>query len=442
MSSVVKWYEQNIKQKKVIRFMVNSMSDTLERKFTKEEIRNFVDYLDQRKSHNWNMHIKKYGHERAFIEVCKNLVKEFMNTRFTGAGRNDMSKNNETVDMHETLKTFIGTQDKDADPAFTSAINTDGMPIAFTHVLTPDDSTEAGGDSLGSIDEVKNIATIGGMGSLGDIQGLFGKTDETSIQLLFNPEAAYRKNMVIADSRYRLTDTDGTITQSWNFLNASAVNAAGVINTIGNVKNVVKISVSKLRIPYKDSIIINGSNRVTLLIREFSGMAFVGQENRKFHFMFESSVDGNNIDLVPMKFGDSTAGVFEFYTPITQIDTLTFSWGNPLEPIIFDKDRLIFNVVYNNPARFVTTTGEDHNLLTGDLVYISGMTSDDVITDEGIIDQTNSINGHPIVKIDDTTFDIDGLDFTAVTAPTAALSFEIYFGANRLFVPMELTYIK
>ena len=168
--------------------------------------------------------------------------------------------------------------------------------------MADDDEEEVG--TLGALENVNTIGTIGGLKNLENVQQLFGKSDPTSLQLLVNPEAAYKHNYIMMDSRYRKTDTFGIQEQSWNFLSNSTINATGAVNSLGSVKNIVAMTVPELRLPFKDSIILNGYKRVSLLIKEFSGQSHVAQETRKFHFMLKTVVDGNNIDLIPLKYGN------------------------------------------------------------------------------------------------------------------------------------------
>ena len=435
MTDQTNWFNANLINKKSVLTMVNMISSTLNRTLTRLEGSDFLSHIKKNKSKNWNLYKVKYG-KNAIPEIQKLLVKNYMNVRFTSRGRNYENKNNQIVDVKETLKFMIGTPDKDANMNNLSHVDINGLPI--TKVIAPPDDDEEGG-SLGSLDEIKIISNVNNMESLGDIKQLFGKSDQTSLQLLFNPDAAYKSNYVMLDTRHRRTDTDGTSKQSWNFLSNSAVNSMGSVNSLGNVKNIVSISIPKIRIPYKDVVDLNGYERVSLLIEEFSGQAHIGQENRKFHFMFEASVDGNSIDLLPLKYGENESGTFEFVKPITQIDTITITWGNPLEDIIFDKDRNIFSVSYTNPASFTST--EEHKLLTGDLIYIKDFTSNDTVVDENIINNVNRVNGHNIVYVDDFTFEIDDLDLTTVTAPIIGQTFEIFFGSNRIFIPMLFKFI-
>lgn len=432
-------FYDNIVNKSSMVWMVTELTNKLDRKLNKHEITDFYEFVKQNRAKNWKLHIRKNGSfEKAAEHVRKVLVKNYLTKRFTKKGRVNEDLANKHIDIHEIMKLRIGTPQEDANPYEMDNVNADGIPI--THVILPEDDDDLG-DTLGSLDEIKNITNVGNISALDNVTQILGLSDPTAIQLLFNPVAAYKWNYIIMDSKARLTNTDGTTEQSWDFLNDSAVNTIGAVNSLGGVKSVTAITIDKIRIPYEDVVILNGYNRVTLLIKEFSGQAFIGQEGRKFHFIFNATTDGNMIDLEPLNFNGQEAGIFEFAKPITQIDRLTLTWGNPLELITFDKDRINFDVTYANPGSFTTTSGEEHNLLTGDLVYITTFTSNDTVTDEAIINQTNAVNGHNIVKVDDFTFEIDGLDLTTVTAQIVPQTIEIFLGSKRFFVPLGIRYI-
>lgn len=435
MSDPTNWFNAKIINHGSLVIMMNKISELINRPVTKIEGMDFLAFLKENRMQNWNLHKSKYG-KNAVTEIQNLLIKNYTTGRFTAKGRNTKNQNHTLIDVHESMKFMIGTPDKDADMNNLSHVDINGIPV--TKVIGPEEFDEAGG-TLGSLDIINSISNVNNMESLGDVKQLFGKSDPVSLQLLFNPEAAYKTNYIQLDTRHRLTDSNGTVTQAWNFLSNSTVNSVGVVNSLGNVKNIVSISIPEIKIPYKDLVDLNGYERVSLLIDEFSGQSHICQEGRKYHFMFKASVNGNGIDLLPLKYGDNEGGTFDFVKPITQIDTLTLSWGNPLEPIIFDKDRNIFEVTYSNPALFTST--QKHNLLTGDLIYIEDFKTNDSATDESIINQVNSINGHNVVIIDDYSFNIDLLDLTTVTAPIANQTFEIYFGANRIFIPLRIKFI-
>jgi hypothetical protein len=163
-------------------------------------------------------------------------------------------------------------------------------------------------------------------------------------------------------------DTDGKKFQTWNILTYTNTNQPGAAISVINVEKIISMTVPKIRIPFNQSIVQTGYNRVSLLIKEFASQSIVAQEGRNYHFMFDIEVEASAINLIPLQYGDQNGGHFEFTKPLTQVDTITLTWGNPLELVEFNADRMKFVVDYFNPARFTAT--QPHNNNTGDLMII------------------------------------------------------------------------
>jgi hypothetical protein len=430
------WYNQHINNKQSMLQMSNDLSKVLKRKLTIEDMTNLKFYINAHSNHNWNLTIASRNGDAlaAANDIRRVIVKNLVQHKYTPKGRNDTNKYNDTVDLHETMKAMLGKPGQEVD--YSMMVNTDGTPINSN--ITPSFEGEEEEKTLGDLNEIKTVSTISQVNLINDIKSIWGKRTDFDIRTLLNPEANYRTIQISLDTRYRSTGNDGTKLQTWDFVTDTAVTRTGSVNSIvGNISNVVSISVGRIRIPYKDIIVNNNYRRVSMLINEFSNQAVIGHEGRRYHFLFESIASGNAIELYPIAFNDNDTA-YHFTKPITQISTITTTWGNPMEQIIFDKDRLFMTITHTNPGRFTST--EEHNLLTGDIVYFTDFTTDDTISDEKIIEQVNSVNGHNIVKVDDFSFDIDDLDLTAVTAPTAGLNVIVYFGANRIIIPLTIKY--
>lgn len=430
------WYNKHINNKESASQMANELSSVLRRKLTLEDANNLKFYINAHSNHNWNLNIaKRNGDDKATAnDIRRLIVKNLIQHKYTAKGRNVTNQYNDEVDVHETMKLMIGKPGQDID--YSVAVNTDGAPIGSN--ITPSFEGEEEEKTLGDLNEIKTVSTISQVNLINDIKSIWGKRTDFDIRTLLNPDANYRTIQIALDTRYRSTGNDGTELQTWDFVTDTAVTRTGSVNSIvGNIANVVSISVGRVRIPYKDIIVNNNYGRVSLLLNEFSNQAVIGHEGRRYHFLFESVASGNAIELYPIAFNDNDTA-YHFTKPITQISTITTTWGNPMEQIIFDKDRLFMTITYTNPGRFTST--EEHNLLTGDIVYFTDFNTDDPTTDEKIISQVNSVNGYNIVKVDDFSFDIDALDLTVVTAPTAGLNIIVYFGANRIIIPLTIKY--
>lgn len=248
-----------------------------------------------------------------------------------------------------------------------------------------------------------------------------------------------KRNYIFIDSRYRSLENDGTRTLTWTIINNTIIDSPGTINTVGELRNIVGIRIQPITLPAVDSLIGNEYRSATMLIRELGGQSHIAHEGCRFHFWFKySSVSGGMVNLIPTP--DPTDAVFWFNKPITQLDKLTISFGNPIEPVVFDKDRMrVINVEYLDIPKF--TTEEPHKLKTGGHVYFSNFKTANAPVNEDIIDKVNSIYGHIITVSSPTTFEIDSIDLSVIDPlDRLADAFNVYFGSKRIMVPLEIIY--
>ena len=202
---------------------------------------------------------------------------------------------------------------------------------------------------------------------------------------------------IILDSKYRFLDNDGSEYYKWGCIN-NYIRSKGTANHIGDIKDIKSIELSKFTLPDIKNINIFKYNRVSILIRELESQSFIGHEGRRFHFIAEPEYKNNKIEIEPHYFHN---GVYEFDKPITNLDTITISLGNPLENIKFDKDRLDGKFIINNENDLILIKfNESHNINTGDYVYIKNFKQKNKIKNnnlntvcENLINKINTKNG-------------------------------------------------
>lgn len=429
-----KRYDELIFNKDIVRDMLDDIGDQINKKLTREEGQTFMAYLRENSLKNWGMHKDQ--------DIIDTLIKNFIIKYHTSKGRNTIKRENDIIDIHEIQKINIGLDGQDPDVNKLDNVNEDGIPISSmvssSNIINNNDDDEPGG-TLGSFDEVKTVSTIKNVEKITNLEKLFGFSDVANIQAIFNPSAGHQVSYLLMDTRYRLSDPDGTYKFSWNVLAGSTTSGTGVINLLNQIKNIVAIKVFPFRIPYVTAFDNTQQyKRITMLIDEFSGMAMIGQENRKFHFIFNTTNDGTMVDLSPLP--DSQTCTFRFHKPITQLDSLTISFANPLSLIKFDRDRDQGQIFYENPLRIVTTN--PHNLSTGDIIYISQFTTDTPIVDSLLIGKVNLAEGWNVVipSNDNLTIQIDDIDLSTLVAPLLPFYVTLYYGSKRIFIPMEITY--
>jgi hypothetical protein len=291
------------------------------------------------------------------------------------------------------------------------------------------------------------------------IDNMLGITNADEAVRILNPASLLRKNYLMLDSRYRVleNDVDGKISSfKWNYILQSQASAQGTVNVVGNVRDIVALRVYPFRIPYIDSA-DNKYSRISVHIDEFS-QSFIAHENRKFQFMLQSEIDGAFINLLTDEYND---GFFYFEQPVPEITTLTVSFGSPMEPVLFDRDRDDCQIDYFSIAPLTKiTTGKPgflnkHNLSNGDRVYFSNFNVGPVtlplqnIENQKIKSDINKPSGYLVTVIDEFSFSINYNSSNIQNPLPDPLAvphfdifvFQVFYGSKRLFLPIELTYI-
>lgn len=251
-----------------------------------------------------------------------------------------------------------------------------------------------------------------------------------------NRESLYRDANILIDSRYQnLANTDKS-KLSFSIASDTKVKipGSGIITASGVIKDIVEIEIFPFSIPYL-AMADNYYKKITMSILELSSVSFDAYENSQFHFMFNTVKNQNLIDLTPLN------STFRFSKPISKISEFTLRFGSPLEPIIFEKDRARSSSIdyTSNPARI--SFPDDHNLSSGDIIYIDEFTTNNPAQDLAIINSINTKSGHICTKIDPNTISFN-IDMNLISDPNTNLSITVYFGSKRIFMPMRIRYLQ
>lgn len=374
---------------KIIKNIKQTIEDVQKRNLTPSEIDYIISYVrakDPRKLQGKNLNRVSYDMAQEILEdIYKHNCEE------------------QQADIHELLKRQIG---QSSETGFSS-------------------DPRGVGESAPTV--IPNIVGI---------NQVLGKSSSYGIRSILNPQSLVSYAYLMLDSRYRVLDTDGTTEFSWNYV-SNATTQQGTVNSITKFRDVISIRIMPLRIPYTSYLDSTTRlyQRASVYIQEFSAQSFVAHENRRFHFLMSATNDSRWINLQPENFND---GVFRFDSPITAVNSLTISFGNPLEQVIFDIDRTTCTFSYGGTTTITTSVA--HNLSTGDRIYLEDFTTDDTTADNAKIDTMNSAYGHIITKTSATTFTI-AVDTSSISG-TAGLTINIYFGAKRMFIPLEIAHIR
>lgn len=261
-----------------------------------------------------------------------------------------------------------------------------------------------------------------------------------------NYSSLMRKEYIIADSRYQnIVNTDLSKIVFNLITNTKTKSDNGGIIVGNPIQNIVKIEVSAFTIPYKP-IFANFYNKITLTINQWISNSYEAYEGGQFHFIFDiDKIDNNLIYLKP------AIGSYEFSKPVNYIDNFTLSFGAMLPKITFDTDRMYVNTFDYTSIYGILTFSTPHNLVSGDLVYITGFATPELARDVVIISEVNRESGHIIVKKDNYSILINvNLSLIYHEEPVGSGIYPInsftqqalvYFASKRITIPFTMTYL-
>lgn len=261
-----------------------------------------------------------------------------------------------------------------------------------------------------------------------------------------NYSSLMRDEYIIIDSRYQNIANADTSKIIFNLItNTKARSERGGLIIGNSIRDIVEISISPFTIPYKP-IFVNFYNKITLSINEWMTNSYEAYEGGQFHFVFDiEKIDNNLIYLKPV---DST---YRFSRPMNYIDNFTLTFGAMLPKITFDKDRMRVSSIDFTNQYGLFMFAEQHHLVTGDLVYISGFTTPTVSQDTKVIDEVNRDDGHIIVKKDNYSFIINvNLSVLRKETPVGSgvypvesldQDITVYFASKRIMIPLRLKYL-
>lgn len=253
---------------------------------------------------------------------------------------------------------------------------------------------------------------------------------------IVNFDSLLKDSHILIDSRYRSLANNNLQEVEFNIIQNTKIKVPGSGNVYahGETRQIHSIEIFPFSIPFVSNA-DNYYKKITMSIKEMLPISFEAYEDSQFHFMFNTIEDGNLIKLEPIN------PVFKFYKPVTHIGgQFTLRFGSPFAPVTFHKDRLDTSFIdyLSNPIEF--TFPEDHNLITGDIIYINDFATLNTAADDDIINTINRKEGHLCTRVDNVKISIN-VDGTAITSPDSNHMSCIYFGSKRIIIPMRLKYI-
>ena len=261
-----------------------------------------------------------------------------------------------------------------------------------------------------------------------------------------NYKSLMRDAYMIVDSRYQnKVNLDQTKLVFNLVTNTKTKSANGGVILGNSFKDIVQLEIFPFTIPYKP-VYATFYNKITLSINEWTAYSFEAYEGGQYHFMFDiEKIDNNLIYLKPIN------NIYNFSIPVNYIDNFSLSFGATFPKISFDSDRMYTRSINYLDEYGLITFDNPHNLVTGDLVYISDFTTANPAKDTEIIDEVNRNEGHHIIKKDNNTIAIN-VDLTKVRHedPVGSNIYPIdsfdqnilvYFASKRIQIQFRLRYL-
>jgi len=273
------------------------------------------------------------------------------------------------------------------------AINNVDIHEILKHNINPD---KKDGNSYKDGKRKENIVET-------NVESIFGYTDiATLVKKVNEPISSVNNIYILLDTRYRTLDNDGTTYFSWGHMNQLTI-AQGTVNSLGNIRDIISLIMMPIKIPN----VLSNSNYydlITISIEEFIPQSIIAHEDRRFHFMSCVDRSKSTDKWLLLCSDDYHKGEYKFNKPITSLDTITIKFGTPLEPLIFDKDRLRGAFTYGNPTIIEFT--ENHKLIIVDNVYIDQFESKNPVYTSNIINAINKKTGHTATVVSPTSISI------------------------------------
>jgi len=410
-------FQANIYSKNNLKSLINKLEVVNNKKLTKIEISNFIDFL---KKFNYNKLYKEFydktTNDVSITNTNDHLIKLYMI---------DIGKVKSSFDMHEFLKKELNDK---AMVRGTTDYNFGNNKASYVNEI----------NKASYVNEInKDIITSSFIPPSTSLPNLVSKADQIEFTKILNYQSLWRDSNILIDSRYQNISNTNRSRIVFNIVNNTKVKTpgSGVITSISNMRDIVEIEIYPFSIPYI-SAADNYYQKITLSILELSAISIDAYEDSQFHFIFQGKINGNLIDLTPIN------KTFRFFRPITRINEFSLRFGSPLSPIEFDKDRLYTQSINYATNPGIITFSEAHNLVTGDLVYVENFNTLTPAQDLNIIEEINTTQGHICTRINNTSISIN-VDLTqiALASQIPGLSVLVYFGSKRILLPLKFRYL-
>lgn len=183
-----------------------------------------------------------------------------------------------------------------------------------------------------------------------NIVDVFSNPNLYKIQKIFSPSSSYSKDYIVLDTINCSEILSNGSRFRWGYSPTQNIQS-GIVNSYSHIKNIVSMKIYQPNFPpLPVQSTYNSIALISMLIEEFSAQAFIASGSRKYHYLMRlaantSFVPASSVEAQIEDYGD---GIFNFKKPITTFDTITISFGTPIEPLFFpsDDNRIMFAIEF------------------------------------------------------------------------------------------------
>ena len=195
---------------------------------------------------------------------------------------------------------------------------------------------------------------------------------------------------------------------------------------------------------------IRFSNLLSVGIEELNAQSFAtSQSEEKFQFLFNTKEDDSTSTITPYNLTEIGRNMTDYmlYNPISILDSITLSFGNPFNTLSLFNDRIqTVSITQHGHLSKIEFT-EEHSLNDGDYIILEygstgeKFTTSDPTNDSFIIEQFNDRNGWPVTVTTPTQVDIE-IDLTGMVGIIENEPYTFYVESRRFIIPLEISYLS
>jgi len=260
---------------------------------------------------------------------------------------------------------------------------------------------------------------------------------KTAIDDDISVNGSIRKAYFLLDRKYqsRIHNKENKFTWALSYLQSSNKNS---VVTKAPMKNIRSVHMYPFRFPETPNA-MTFARRISVSIEELGSHGFTSvYKNNQFQFLFDAVVETEDNGVDNIKLLDSRDPTdHTFYANVQYLESITLTFGNPINKLILHTDRLIGTITSVGIQTVIEFT-EPHLLTVGDVVSVENFSTTNPVKDSTQINLINGENGLVISSLTDKTITLD-VNLSGIVG-VIDKTYEVYFESRRFMIPIEFSY--